>query len=301
MSRRGEPDQVDDRMLREWPLPAPGGSKNARGRVVVIGGSDHSPGAAMLAGIAALRVGAGRLTLVTPPRVALPIAVAVPEAGVLALGDGGLDAARGPLGDAVRSELARADAVLLGPGLDDPGLSRRLIEAVCADDGVGAPLVLDAFALGVLPQLDVALPRETVLSPNLEEAGILLGEDRGDPRDGDARETSDDDLDVAATVARIADRYGSVTTCFGEVAAPGDRAWHVEAGGPGLGTSGSGDVLAGAIAGLLARGADAARATVWATYLHASAGDRLSGRISDVGFLARELCDELAHALATVR
>ena len=258
MSRPGEPARVDDRILREWPLPAPGGSKNARGRVVVIGGSEHSPGAVMLAGIAALRVGAGRLTLVTPPKVALPVAVAVPEAGVLALGDGGADAARDPLGDPVRSELAAADAVLLGPGLDDPAVSGASSRR-CARQRRPAALVLDAFALGVLPELDVALPRETVLSPNLEEAGILLGEDRDDHGDVMTAPTGDVDLDVAATVARIADRYGAVTTCYGEIAAPGDRAWHVEAGGPGLGTSGSGDVLAGAIAGLLARGADAAR------------------------------------------
>ena len=161
--------------------------------------------------------------------------------------------------------------------------------------------MLDAFALGVLPELDVALPRETVLSPNLEEAGILLGEHHDDRRDRDDGAAADAELDPAAAVKRIADRYGAVTTCFGEVAAPGDRAWHVEAGGPGLGTSGSGDVLAGAIAGLLARGADAAQATVWATHLHATAGDRLSGRIAEVGFLARELCDELPHALATAR
>ena len=297
MSRLTEPARVDGRMLREWPLPAPGGSKNARGRVVVIGGSEHSPGAVMLAGIAALRGGAGRLTLVTPPRIALPVAVAVPEAGVLALGDGGPDAASDPLGQPARSEISAADAVLLGPGLDDAEAARRLVEAVCATDGAPAALVLDAFALGVLPELDVALPRDAVLSPNLDEAGILLGHHE-DPRDRGAGAAPDPDLDVAAAVQRIADRYGAVTTCFGEVAAPGGRAWQVAAGGPGLGTSGSGDVLAGAIAGLLARGADAARAAVWATHLHASAGTRLSGRIADVGYLARELCDELPHVLA---
>ncbi len=299
MSPPGEPARVDDRLLREWPLPAPGGSKNARGRVVVIGGSEHSPGAVILAGLAALRVGAGRLTIVTPPKVALPVAVAVPEAGVLALGDGGADAARDPLGDPVRSELAAADAVLLGPGLDDPAVSRRLIEAVCAARGAPAALVLDAFALGVLPGLDVTLPREAVLSPNLEEAGILLGEHHDDHGDRDDGPAPDADPDVAATVRRIADRYGAVTTCYGEIAAPGGRAWQVAAGGPGLGTSGSGDVLAGAVAGLLARGADAALAAVWATHLHATAGDRLSARIAEVGYLARELCDELPRVLAT--
>ena len=301
MSRPGEPVGVDARMLREWPLPPPGGSKNARGRVVVIGGSEHSPGAVMLAGIAALRVGAGRLTLVTPAAIALPLAVAVPEAGVLALADDGADAAGDPLGERVRSELATADAVLVGPGLDDPDVTRRLVEAVCAADGGAPALVLDAFALGVLPGLDVALPRGAVLSPNLDEAAILLGAEDGDDRGGgEAGAGLDADPgDIAAAVARIAERCGAVTTCFGEVGAPGDLAWRVEAGGPGLGTSGSGDVLAGAIAGLLARGADVAQATVWATHLHASAGDRLSGRMGDVGFLARELCDELPRGLAT--
>ena len=284
MPRPSEPVRVDARMLREWPLPPPGGSKNARGRVVVIGGSERSPGAVMLAGIAALRVGAGRLTLVTPPSIAVPVAVAVPEAGVLALVDGGADAARDPLGDLVRSELATADAVLLGPGLDDPDLSRRLVEAVCTADGGPPALVLDAFALGVLPEVDVALPRELVLSPNLDELRIL----------------SDRDVDdVAASVARVADRYDGATTSYGEVAAPRDGAWHVDAGGSGLGTSGSGDVLAGAIVGLLARGADAAQAAVWATCLHALAGDRLAERTAEVGFLARELCDELPRVLAT--
>jgi len=285
MSRPGEPDRVDERMLHEWPLPAPGGSKNARGRVVVIGGSERSPGAVMLAGIAALRVGAGRLTLVTPPSIALPVAIAVPEAGVLALVDGDADAAHDPLGDTVRSELATADAVLLGPGLDDPIVSRRLVEAVCAAGGGSPALVLDAFALGVLPGLDLALPREVVLSPNLDELAILSG--------GDVR-------DVAASVARVADRYDCVTTSYGEIASPRDGAWHVAAGGSGLGTSGSGDVLAGAIVGLLARGADAAQAAVWATSLHALAGDRLAERTAEVGFLARELCDELPRVLATV-
>jgi hydroxyethylthiazole kinase-like uncharacterized protein yjeF len=291
MSRPGEPLPVDERMLREWPLPQPGASKDARGRVVVIGGSEHSPGGVMLAGIAALRVGAGRLTLVTPASIALPVAIAVPEAGVLALDDGVTDAAGDPLGDGVRSELATADAVLLGPGLDDLGISRRLIEAVCGAHGGSPALVLDAFALGALPGLEVALPREVVLSPNLDEAAILLGEGEHVAPDGDPDR-------IAAAVARIAHEYGAVVTCYGQIAAPGDRAWRVDGGGPGLGTSGSGDVLAGAIAGLLARGADSAQAAVWATHLHARAGGRLSARVAEVGFLARELCDELPRALA---
>jgi hydroxyethylthiazole kinase-like uncharacterized protein yjeF len=286
MSRRSEPVRVDERMLRDWPLPPPGDSKNARGRIVVVGGSERSPGAVVLAGLAALRVGAGRLTLVAPRSIALPVAVAVPEAGVLALGD---DGARRLLTDSVRDELTSADAVLVGPGIADAELARRLVEAVHDVVTARTGLVLDAFALGVLPELDdAAFPPQTVLTPNSEEAGILLGQDIDD---------------VAEAVVRIATRYGAVTTCYGEVSAPGDDAgrWHVAAGGAGLGTSGSGDVLAGAIAGLLARGADAAQSAVWATHLHAAAGDRLAGRIAPIGFLARELCEELPRALAAIR
>jgi hydroxyethylthiazole kinase-like uncharacterized protein yjeF len=300
MSRPAEAIPADERMLRAWPLPAPGGSKDARGRVVVIGGSEHSPGGVLLAGVAALRVGAGRLTLVTPGSIALPVAMAVPEAGVLVLPAGGADASGDPLGDAVRSELAGADAVLVGPGLDDLDLTRRLVEAVCAADGMPAALALDAFALGVLPGLDLTLPPQAVLSPNVEEASLLLGAGDGEPArdDPDVDAALDGDGDrLAAVVARVADRYRAAVTCYGEVADPGG-AWRVEEGGPGLGTSGSGDVLAGAITGLLARGADAAQAAVWATHLHARAGDRLSERIGKVGFLARELCEELPRALA---
>ena len=101
-------------------------------------------------------------------------------------------------------------------------------------------------------------------------------------------------------MARIADRYDCATTSYGEIASPRDRAWHVDAGGSGLGTSGSGDVLAGAIVGLLARGADAAQAAVWATSpARAAPATGWPSAPREVGFLARELCDELPRVLAT--
>jgi hydroxyethylthiazole kinase-like uncharacterized protein yjeF len=283
MSRRSEPAHVDAALLRGWPLPEPGGSKDARGRVVVMGGSVRTPGAVMLAGLAALRVGAGRLTLVVPESISGRLAVAVPEAGVVALADG-----RGALlADDVREELGSADAVVIGPGFVEPGIALRAVAEACEAIGAQTGLVLDAFALGVLPDLsDLVLPARTVLTPNIEEAGILMGHEADD---------------AAGAVVEIAGRYGAAVTCYGEIAASDGGRWNVRAGGPGLGTSGSGDVLAGAVGGLLARGADDAQAAVWGTFAHAAAGDRLSARIAPVGFLARELCHELPHALAEVR
>src|SRR4051794_128780 len=79
---------VTPALLRSWPLPEAGSSKDFRGRLVVIGGSRKVPGAAQLAGLAALRVGAGVLTMAVAESVAVAVAVATPEAGVVGLPEG---------------------------------------------------------------------------------------------------------------------------------------------------------------------------------------------------------------------
>jgi NAD(P)H-hydrate repair Nnr-like enzyme with NAD(P)H-hydrate dehydratase domain len=83
-----------------------------------------------------------------------------------------------------------------------------------------------------------------------------------------------------------------------KVVAHRDDLWRVEAGNAGLGTAGSGDVQAGVVAGLLARGADPAQAAVWGAFLHATTGDRMARRVGPVGYLARELPGELPGLLA---
>jgi hydroxyethylthiazole kinase-like uncharacterized protein yjeF len=270
--------------LRGWPLPQPSGSKNSRGRVLVVGGGASTPGAAMLAGIAALRVGAGVLALAVARPVAAAVAAAVPEASVTGLPPLA-DASEGDRG--LRDALGGTGAVVVGPGLDDPREAEAAVAQVVSDADPAAPLVLDAFALGVLPKLDLgdALGGRTVLTPNEAEAARLLERDDVGERAG---------ADVAA---EIADRYGTAVSYEDFVATPDGRRWAVPAGHVGLGTSGSGDVLAGAIGGLLARGADPAQAACWGTYLHATAGNRLAARVGRLGFLARELAAELPLVL----
>jgi ADP-dependent NAD(P)H-hydrate dehydratase len=274
---------VTPELLASWQLPAPGDSKYSRGAVVVIGGSESAPGAAMLAGLSALRVGAGRLTLIIPETLAIPVAVAIPEAGVLPTPTGGWGDS-----DRVRSELEGADAVLVGPGLDDPDETRRILEEVLSAVSTECLVVLDAFALGVLPALRSRLhpfAGRLVLTPNREEAARLL------------EEQSEDPVGEATT---IASRFGAAVSCYGRVADADGEEWSVEIGDPGLGTSGSGDVLAGAVLGLCGRGAPPARAAVWGTYVHALAGKRLADSIAPLGFLASELSSELAPALASI-
>ncbi len=259
-------------LLREWGLPEPGGSKKSRGQVVVVGGSTRSPGGVLLSAEATLRVGAGRVGLAVPSDIAPPLGPAMPEAGVYVLPTGSH-----PLDDHLRSAVESADAVLLGPGFDDPDATRAALLAV-ADADVDR-LVLDAFALGILPDVDRdILPDQLIINANEEEAALLLGRDLGDDRVADVRE--------------IAERFSAVVHCFGTVAAADGRAWRAEPGGSGLGTAGSGDVLAGAIAGFAALGMEPERAAVWGGWTHARAGDRLTERLG-IGFLARDLLAEL--------
>ena len=293
---------VTPSLLRSWPLPPAGEDKYSRGAVMVIGGARTTPGAAMLAGTAALRAGAGRLTLAVAESVAMHVAVSLPEAGVTGLPETADGSVLGSGLEPILSELGSADAVLIGPGLDDIDLTGKLLRALLehdSDGGTGrgsvtgdATIILDAYALGCLPRLEYSLDPwrgRLILTPNPQEAEILLGEEI-------------DQLESA--VAAIAVRYQAVVSCQGFVARPaagrsdgetsgGCDLWEITTGYGGLGTSGSGDVLAGAIAGLRARGTSDAQAACWGSHLHAAAADRLASRLGPLGFLAHELADEL--------
>jgi ADP-dependent NAD(P)H-hydrate dehydratase len=261
--------------LREWPLPSADGSKHSRGHVLVVGGSRRNPGGAMLSGLASLRVGAGVLAMAVPDTIALALAVAVPEAGVSGLSD------------EAGSDPSDADAVLIGPGFDDPDVTKAVLQQIVGGLADEANVVLDAFALGVLPELPNVsdrLQERMILTPNSREAERLLGDE----------ELSEDD---GSTAQAIAERYRCTVSYQGFVAGTGQPLREIATGHSGLGTSGSGDVLAGAVAGLLARGAAPDQAACWGTYLHAAAGDRLAARVGRLGFLARELTEELPLVL----
>lgn len=276
---------VTPNTLRDWPLPSGADSKYARGNVVVIGGARKTPGGVLLAGLSTLRVGAGRLTLGVAESVAVTLAVAVPESGVVGLAETSSGSVVGNSVDAMARELERADVVVVGSGLDNADEAKEMVLALAPLIGEDTRVVLDAYALMAIagtPEAVEPWADRLVLTPNKSEAAQLLGRDIDDFEDD---------------VARIAERYRAVVTCFQVVAAPGGERWQIGSGQGGLGTSGSGDVLAGAIGGLLARGADADQAACWGTHLHASAGDRLAARIGPTGYLARELIDELPAVL----
>ncbi|SCF43726.1 yjeF C-terminal region, hydroxyethylthiazole kinase-related [Micromonospora matsumotoense] len=289
MPNRSDTRVITPGLLRDWALPVPTGGKDNRGTVLVIGGSRFTPGAVLLAGVAALRAGAGVLQLAAAESTAAALSIQVPEAMVVGLPETDDGAVAGDPGDRLGDLVAQADVVAVGPGLNDIDQTRALLRLVLSAAGPRTALVFDAYALGALshePDLLVGADRRVVLTPNLTEARHLLGRDPGDDLDADSRE--------------LARRYEAVVSLYGHIATPDGQGWREESGDAGLGTSGSGDVRAGLLAGLLSRGAEPAQAACWAAWVHAVSGQRLVPRFGRIGFLARELLDEIPHTIATV-
>jgi len=287
-----DPVTVTAAVLREWRLPEPGAGKEARGRTLIVGGSTQTPGAVLLAAEAALRSGAGKLQVATVASRAAQVAVALPEALVLPLAENADGEIASDAGAAV-TELGRAaSAVLLGPGLTGAAAGELVAKVL---PGLFSCVVLDALGMAAVtedPTCVHHLDGRCVLTPNRHELALTLGVDEGEV----------DDDPAAATVELARRARATVASGGGEswVASPDGRRWRDQTGGVGLGVSGSGDVLAGIVTGLAARGAEPEQAAVWAVHLHGRAGDRLAAAVGRVGFLARELPAEVPRALTEI-
>jgi ADP-dependent NAD(P)H-hydrate dehydratase len=287
--------EVTPALLREWALPPPDGGKEGRGRTLVVGGSRETPGAVLLAAEAALRSGAGKLQVATVASAAPGLALALPEALVRGLEETPDGAVAARAADRLAELAAGADSVLVGPGLADVREAGQLLRRLLPH--LRAPLVVDALALSAVTEDPTCLSGcdgRVVLTPNPAELGETLGRpDRGDP---DPDQLRRDALELAARAGAVV----SVGGATAYVAAPDGRSWVDRSGGAGLGVSGSGDVRAGLVAGLLARGADPAQAAVWSAHLHGRAGERLASTVGRVGFLARELPPTVPAVLAEI-
>jgi hydroxyethylthiazole kinase-like uncharacterized protein yjeF len=256
------------------------------------------PGGAILAGTAALRAGAGKLKIATSERVATAVATAVPEAHVLSLRMSGAGVPSSGAIEALTDCAAGADAVLIGPGMVGEDGMRRWLPAVLARlaKTTSGTVVLDAATLALLgrrPRVLSPFHGRAILTPHAGEMATLCGLTKGDveraPRE------------LAAAMSR---KLGAVVALKGAVtfvAGPGGELFRNEAGNVGLATCGSGDVLAGIVAGLAGRGADPLRATAWAVHVHARCSIALARRRGGaLGLLARELLDDVPGILASL-
>ncbi len=253
------------------------GHKGTYGRLVVVGGSAGMAGAPALASRAALRAGAGLVSVAAPDEVRSIVHLLCPEATTLSL-------------DAVP---AAADALAVGPGLGTGPAARAAFEAAL---GTPIPAVFDADGLNLAaagPEVFRRRFAATVLTPHPGEAGRLLGcpaSTVNSDRPGAARE--------------LASRSGAVVVLKGFrsiVAASDGRTSVVLAGNPGMATGGAGDVLTGIVGALLARGLapfDAASAGAW---LHGTAGDLARERYGEESLVAGDLVELLEEAFQRLR
>jgi hydroxyethylthiazole kinase-like uncharacterized protein yjeF len=246
----------------------------------------------VLTGIAALRAGAGRLQLAATREASIALGLAVPEAAVFrveATSGGELAASAGA---ALAPQAKAADAIVIGPGMIDPRHAGALALALMANE-TDAALLLDAAAMTGLDFADARAAKfagRLVLTPHAGEMAKLSGV---------RRETVEaDPLTVAREVARATSAIVVMKGAESFIVSPDGRAWRHRGGVVGLATSGSGDVLAGIIGGVLARGASPLVAAVWGVCVHGGAGARLSDRVGPLGFLARELLDEIPGIMA---
>jgi ADP-dependent NAD(P)H-hydrate dehydratase len=278
---------LDHNVLLQRPLPSPSNAndKNSRGRVLAVAGSVMVPGAALLTGIASLRAGAGKTQLAIPRSIAVAIGTAFPESGLLPLDeteDGNpVPTPKRQLIESVR----KADAILVGPGLMDVSAAMAMAQEALGARVDGA-FVLDALALCDARIYGAHIRQhgaKVVLTPHHGEMAQMLGVDKS--------AIAQEPLSFARKAAAEFECCVILKSDITHVVCPSGAAWEHKDGAIGLATAGSGDVLAGILAGLLARGADPVTASLWAVLIHAGAGQILTRNVGVVGFLARELLD----------
>jgi hydroxyethylthiazole kinase-like uncharacterized protein yjeF len=277
---------IDAAWRAAHPLPdlGDGADKDERGRVLLVGGSALVPGAVRLTGEAALRVGAGKVRIATIHGAAIGIGLVFPEAAMIGLpGDEEGEIAAGALAVLV-PHLDACDALVVGPGMSDLPHTADLVEGLLRALGGTTAVLLDAGALTAMHGKATAvkaLGGRAVLTPHHGELAALTGFDKAEIAHDPAGAVVGAAAALNAVIALksadtlIADGSGSLLSYSSEA--------------PGLGTAGSGDVLAGIIGGLLARGVDPLDATAWGVWLHGEAGKSAAAAIGPIGFLARDL------------
>jgi NAD(P)H-hydrate epimerase len=271
--------------------PRPPDSHKGRfGMVLVVAGSRGMAGAAALCGAAALRSGAGLVRVASPAEVQPTIAAFEPSFMTYPLpcdGEGLIDF--GPCRPVLERLAAPADVIAIGPGLGQGEGIRRLLQFVI--EALEKPLVIDADGLNALAsqtELLAGLNRPGILTPHPGEFARLTGKP--------VAEIQADRTASAAALARTAEPLVVVLKGAGSVVSDGSRYFVNSTGNPGMATGGTGDVLTGVIATLLAQGRPAFEAAQLGVFVHGLAGDIARDHHGEIGMIAGDLVDALPDA-----
>jgi NAD(P)H-hydrate epimerase len=266
---------VDAEIQRALPRRPRAAHKGTFGRVLIVGSGSGMPGATRLSGEACLRVGAGLVTVAVAPENVAAISSGRPELICLALTEASV----------LVEAIEKADLIAIGPGLGRTQWAHEALQAVLATD---KPLVVDADALNLIAEAGVPPRDNWILTPHPGEAGRLLD-----------ISTEKIQADRLASLDRLVERYGGTVVLKGAgtlVGARGCTPALCERGNPGMASAGTGDVLTGAVAGILAQCRDTWLAARVGVLVHAMAGDA-AARTGERGLIASDIARELHNCV----
>ena len=286
---------VDPEWVRsKLPVRPLNAHKGTFGTSLIIAGSEHYPGAAILAGISAYRAGSGLVTMAVPRGIYQGLIKTLPEATWVKLNEisGGISE------DAVsqiKSALGRPTACLLGPGLGTLESTGKFLEGFFQLEEIPA-LVIDADGLRLVSELadwQTRIPQNSVLTPHPGEMAVLTGVP--------SESIQSDRLEIAE---KFAQQWGQIIVLKGAhtiIAAPGEKSRILISADPALARAGSGDVLAGLITGLLAQGVTPYAAAVSGTWIHARAGALAAKRVgSAAAVLAGDISSSIGQVISSM-
>ena len=273
------------------PLRPAYSNKGTFGRVLLVAGSRNMCGAAYLSALAGYRTGAGLVKILTVEENREALQAGLPEAILETYPSQVRPEEMEGYQEMLREDCGWADVVVLGPGLGQAPYAKALVEMVLAQ--VCSPLIVDADALNILaadPNLTGYFTENIIITPHLGEMARLTG-----------KTIEEIQKDLIGTAREYGARYG--ITCVlkdaATVAALRDGRVYVNtSGNSAMAKAGSGDVLTGVLAGLLAQGVEEMDGVALAVYLHGAAGDRYREEHGPYGMLAGELADYVGKVLA---
>jgi NAD(P)H-hydrate epimerase len=290
---------LTSRSAKGWLPPRPAsGNKGTFGKVLVVGGSRRYVSAPRLAAAAAYRAGAGLVTIACPAECVAAVAPALAEATWLPQGSSASGGLPGESALSLRPQWRGFEAAVIGPGMGNDDDTRALVWAILPDLAAEAlaGCVLDADALNALATMADApgrVPTNAILTPHPGEMARLLG-----------TSVPEVQRDRMGSARRAAERYGCVVVLKGAntvVAAADGRVALSPFANALLATAGSGDVLAGGIAGYLAQGVEPFIAAALGVYVHGACGEALREEYGDAGLLASELADRWPKVVAGMK
>ena len=276
------------------PRPAES-NKGSYGHVLVIGGSLGKAGAAAMAGMAALRVGAGLSTVATPKSVLATVAGFHPELMTEPLAETKDGTIAGDASDRIKESANGKSVLAIGPGISRDPQTAELVRALVVD--LHLPLIIDADGLNAFEGRSDGLSgkgRTLVITPHPGEMARLAGCTVAD--------VQKDRLGVARKFAR---EHELIVVLKGHrtlVVRPDGEAWVNTTGNPGMATGGTGDILTGMVAGMIAQNPEQALfAVLAAVHLHGLAGDVMRERVGEHSLVATDLLQGLPQAFQRTR